>query len=230
MRQVIIILGAPGSGKGTQASLLSDKFHLYYFETSKILEEVFEKSSPEDSFKVAGKVFKVAKEKKLWEKGILNSPAFVTHLVCQKITKLADENLGLVLAGSPRTLYEAKKVLPLLMKKYGKEIKVFFLDIDLKDSINRNSKRKICQLLRHPLLWSKETENLTRCPLDGSQLMKRALDKPEVIKKRWQEFQKRTLPIVDYFKKKGIKVIKIDGRPSAFEVFNNILKFLNGKN
>jgi adenylate kinase len=230
MKQVIIILGAPGSGKGTQASLLADKFHLYYFETSKILEEVFEKSGPEDYFKVAGKVFKVAKEKELWEKGILNSPPFVTHLVCQKLANLADQNFSLVLAGSPRTLYEAKKVLPLLMEKYGKEIKVFFLDIDLKDSITRNSRRKICQLLRHPLLWSKETENLTKCPLDGSQLMTRALDKPQVIKKRWQEFKRRTLPIVDYLEKEGIQVIKIDGRPSAFEVFNNLLKFLNGQN
>ena len=129
---------------------------------------------------------KVLKSKLVkYEKSLSEAQKEISELQ-EKIKALSKEKKGIVFAGSPRTLYEAEKILPLLEKLYGKaNIKIFLLDLPLEQSIWRNSHRRICELMRHPILYNKETLKLTHCPLDGSKLIKRALDKPEVIKKRY---------------------------------------------
>jgi len=227
--KVIILMGPPGSGKGTQAILLCDKFtNLYYFETSKILEEKFAEIKKEKEIEVEGKKYSILKEKKRWLKGELCSPPFVTFLVKEKIEELFREGMNLVLAGSPRTVYEAERIIPQIEKLYGKEnIKIFLLEIPPEETIKRNSQRKICELMRHPIIFSPQTKNLKICPLDGSKLIKRkGLDDPKTIVKRIEAYQKETLPVIDYFKKRNYKVIKINGSPPPVKVFNEILKHL----
>jgi len=236
---VIILLGQPGSGKGTQAELLAEKLNFYYFETSKILEEKFGGQTTHQSklgtgqakkggyLRIEGKRYLISEEKRLWETGVLCSPPFVTYLVQEKIKKLFKERKNLVLSGSPRTLYEGEKIIPLLKKLYGVEnIEVILLEISPEETIKRNSQRRICQLFRHPILATKkEFLNLNYCPLDGSKLLKRkGLDDPETIKVRLKEYKERTLPLVEYFQKEKLKVIKIDGSLAPTEVFQNILK------
>ena len=225
-------MGPPGAGKGTQAELLADKLNLYYFETSKVLEEKFSEAKKNEFLKIEGKKYYVKNEKKLWLEGKLCSPPFVTFLVLEKIKQLFKEGKNLILAGSPRTLYEGKKVIPLLKKLYGKKnIKVILLDISAKETLKRNSQRRICKLMRHPILATKkEFLKLKYCPLDGSKLLKRkGLDDPETIKVRIKEYKERTYPLIDYFKKQGLKVIKISGSPPPVTVFKNILKALKIK-
>ena len=225
--KVIILLGPPGSGKGTQAQLLAEKLNLYYLETSKVLEEKFQEIKNEKEYiRVKGKRYYLAKEKKLWEEGFLCSPPFVTHLVKKKIEELNKQGKNLVLAGSPRTLYEGKEITPLLKRLYGKEnIKVVLITLSAKESIFRNSHRRICELMRHPILYNKETAKLTYCPLDGSKLIKRkGLDEPETIKIRLKEYKKRTFPLVEYFKKQNFKVKKVNGAQTVTNVFEDILK------
>jgi adenylate kinase len=232
---VIIIFGAPGAGKGSQAELLAEKFSLYYFETSKILEQNFKKAenlsenSPERFIETDGQKYDILNEKKIWKEGILCSPAFVAYLVQEKIKKLAEEGKNLVIAGSPRTVYEGERVIPLLKNLYSKEnIKVILIDISPKESIFRNSHRLICELMRHPILYSKETKNLKNCPVDGSKLLKReGLDDPETIKVRLEEYKKRTLPLFELFEKEGIKIEKINGEQTVANVFGDIIKNLN---
>jgi len=226
-KQVIILLGPPGAGKGTQAELLSDKLSLYYFETSKILEQEF-KNPSEESIEIDGEKFDVSNEKKLWEDGILCSPPFVTYLVMERVKKLAAEGESLVLAGSPRTLYEGERVMPLLKELYGEEnINVFLIDISAEQTIFRNTHRRICELMRHPVLYNKETENLKICPLDGSKLIRRkGLDDPETIKIRLKEYRERTFPLIELFGKQGIEVNKINGEQSVSDVHKEILKVI----
>lgn len=227
MRQVIILFGPPGAGKGTQSNLLSDKFGFYLFETSKILENRFKDAS--DRFiEFEGQKFDVLNEKKLWEEGILCSPPFVSYLVIEKIKELYNEGKNLILAGSPRTSYEAERVLPVLKDLYRNEnIRVVLIEINPEETIFRNSHRKICELMRHSILYNEETEKLTLCPLDGSKLVKReGLDDPETIKVRLKEYKERTLPIFDYFEKQGMAVKKVNGEQSVSDVFKDILKAL----
>ena len=223
---VIIIFGPPGAGKGTQAELLSDKFNLYYLETSKIIESKIMNAKKGDYLRVNGKKYFLLKEKELWEKGILCSPPFVSYLVKQKIQELFKEGKGIIMAGSPRTLLEAKDQIPFLKKLYGaKNIKVVLIEISPKETIWRNTHRRICALMRHPILYTKETIRLKKCPLDGSKLMKReGLDDPQTIKVRLKEYKERTLPLIKYFKEQGLQVKKIKGEQSVEAVFQDILK------
>ena len=79
--------------------------------------------------------------------------------------------------------------------------------------------------MRHPVLWSKETEDLTLCPLDGSKLLRReGLDDPETIKTRLEEYKERTFPLVDYFKEEIIIINEIKGEQTVEKVFQDMLK------
>jgi len=225
---VIILLGPPGSGKGTQAGLLAEKLDLYYLETSKLLEEAFNKFKKGEFIKISGRKYFFSQEKNLWKKGILCTPSFVSYLVKRKIKELGGKNESLVIAGSPRTLYEGKTVMPLLEKLYGKKnIKVILIQVSAEESIFRNSHRRICELMRHPILYSPETKKLKFCPLDGSKLIRRkGLDDPQTIKIRLKEYRERTLPLVEYLEERGLKVKKINGQGSVSKIFERILKTL----
>ena len=224
---VVIILGQPGSGKGTQAELIAGKFNLYNLETSKIIESKVMNAKKEEYAEVNGQKFYFSHEKELWTKGILCSPPFVSFLIKSKLQELAKEGKGVVMSGSPRTLLEGQEVIPLLKKLYGaSNIKIALLELTPEQTIWRNSNRRICALMRHPILSTqKEFLSLTHCPLDGSKLMKRkGLDDLETIKVRLKEYRERTFPLVDYFKKQGLKVNKINGEQSVEDVHEDVLK------
>ncbi len=227
-KQVVIIFGPPGAGKGTQANLLADKIGLYHFESSKVLEACFKKEDPKKTYKIEGQTYTIEGEIKRWQTGLLISPPFVVNLFSDKIKDLAKEDKSLVFSGSPRTVYEAEKVTPLIVELFGKEnIKIFLLEISAKTTIFRNSNRKICELMRHSILFNKETEKLTLCPLDGSKLIKRKdLDDPKVIEKRLNVFRDETFPIFEIIEKQGLKINKINGEQNVADVFNDILKIV----
>lgn len=227
-KQVIILLGAPGSGKGTQGILLSEKFNLYYLETSGILEKAFQGRKEDEFMEVDGEKYSFGQEKKNWETGLLVSPPFATRLIMEKIKELYKEDKALLMSGSPRTLYEVELVYPLLKKLYREQnIKVILIEVGAEQTIFRNSHRRICELMRHPILYSEETKNLERCPIDGSKLIRReGLDEPETIKIRIKEYQERTLPLLEYFEKQGMKAQKINGEQSVADVYNDILQRL----
>lgn len=217
----LIILGPPGSGKGTQANLISEKFDFYHLETSKILEENFKRFQKKEWIKIAGKKYFISKEKDNWKKGFLVSPPLVSFWVKEKIKTIIKENKSLILSGSPRSLEEGRKLMPLL-KKFKKIIMIELL-LSPEDSIYRNSHRRICELARHSIIYSKETAKLEKCPLDGSKLIKRkGLDEPETIKKRLKEYKKMTKPVINYLKKQGFKIKKINAGRSIAEVFKEI--------
>ncbi|MFH1657095.1 MAG: nucleoside monophosphate kinase, partial [bacterium] len=137
---VIALLGSPGSGKGTQGILLAEKLEYYYFETSKLIERKVMEAGDDEFVEVEGEKYFFKDERDLWKKGILCSPPFVSWLVKDKIKVLAKENKGIVLSGSPRTLYEAENIMPLIEESYGREnVRIIEIFISAEASSFRNS-------------------------------------------------------------------------------------------
>lgn len=225
-KQVIILFGQPGAGKGAQAGILSDKMGYYHFESSKIIEACFKNESPDKVFEIEGQSYKIEDERKRWGAGLLNSPPFVVFLMAEKIKELAEEGKSIVFSGSPRTVYEAEREVPLLKKLYGAEnIRFVMMEITAETTIFRNSHRRICQLARHSILFNPETEKLTKCPLDGSDLVKRkGLDDLETIKKRLEVFKEQTYPVTEVIEKHGLHLHKVNGDQSVADVHKDIIE------
>lgn len=217
---IVILLGPPGSGKGTQADLLAEKFGLFHFGTSKIIQEKF-KSDSEDP--------EINKAKKLYESGQLATPKLVTRWVKEAIEKLPLEK-GIVFDGSPRTLGEAEVIFPFLEERYSRErIRVVNIKLSPQESVWRNTRRKICSHCRQPVPYTKETKNLEICPECGGKLVTRELDKPEIIKERLKVFKKETKPVIDFFRKKRI-LRQINGEQSIEDVSKDIASAVLSKN
>lgn len=221
--EAVILMGPPGAGKGTQAQLLGEKLDFWHLESSKVLEEWFRNADPGEFLEVEGEKYYAADEKKLWEDGILLSPPLVTRLIQEKIRKIHRAGESVLTSGSPRTLYEVERVHPLLEELYGeKNIRVILLEMSEEESVARNSHRRICELMRHPILYSQETLGLTTCPLDGSRLVTRTLDDPATIRVRLGEYQERTYPILEYFKQQGLGITKVNGNQTVEQVFKEV--------
>ncbi len=220
----VILIGPPGSGKGTQAELLAEKLGLVHLETSKLGEAKINnpelvKTDPE-----------VAEAKRLYDMGQLFPPPWTVKIVLEKIEELAKENKGIIFSGSPRTLFEAEAELPVLKKLYGKEnIKIMNIEINEHSSIERNTSRRICRKNRHPIPNFPEYKNLVYCPQDGSELITRpSLDAtPEKIQFRYQVYLERTEPVIGFFREKNYKIIEINGDQFIEKVFSDILEKLN---
>ncbi|KKP93188.1 MAG: Adenylate kinase [Parcubacteria group bacterium GW2011_GWC1_38_6] len=225
--QVVIILGPPGSGKGTQANLLAEKFGFFHLETSKIIEAKLASAKRNSFVLVQGKKYYLIEELKKREKGELMSPPLIISWLKKRIQELGREGEKIVLSGSPRTLPEGEELSPFIRKIYSKKnIKVILLELSDNQSVKRNVSRRVCKLLYHPILSTKETKNLTKCPFDGSKLLNRKDDNEKIIRLRLQRYRDRTFPLVAIFKKQGFDISKINGDKPVVDVFNAICKSL----
>ena len=223
---VVIIIGPPGAGKGTQAELLAEKLNLYCFETSRVLEESWANAKKSDYIELNdGEKFYLLNEKRLFDKGILCSPPFVSFVAKKKIKELAEQNKNIVLAGSPRTLHEGKKLMPFIINLYEiKNILALELKVSDREAIWRNTRRKLCSKCRYPVPFTKETQKLKECPKCEGKLVTRTLDKESVVKVRLKQYKGRTYPLLKYFKEIGVIVKEINGEQSIEDVFKDILK------
>lgn len=218
MTSIVILIGPPGSGKGTQAGLLSKKLGFYCLETSKLVEA---KINDEELVK---KNSEVAEAKKLYDTGGLVTPSWVTGLLIEKVRELAKSDTKIVFDGSPRTIYEAENEMPELEKLYGKEnIKVIELILSEEESVKRNSVRKICKKSRHPIPATLPGfQNVTKCPEDGSEVITRTLDKPEIIQERYRVYLQETKPVLDSLEKMGYKIIQVNAEQPIEDITKEI--------
>lgn len=225
--KVIIILGPPGSGKGTQAELLGGEFDFFLWETSSIIGRIIEQGGKGEFVEIEGKKYFFEEQREIRRKGELWDGNFVFYFTKKKIKELFEEEKGIIMSGSPRNVSEGKKLIPFLKKLYGaKNIVVIVIKLTPKETLWRNSHRRECELTTHSILYTKETEKLTKCPLDGSKLMFRKDDNPETIKIRLKEYKEKTLPLIKLFKKQGLRAKEINGEQPVADVFKDILKKL----
>lgn len=190
---MIVFLGPPGAGKGTQAATVSKAKNIPHISSGNLLRESVEGGAE------TGK-----KAQSFIEKGLLVPDEIVVAIIKDRIVK-SDCKGGFVLDGFPRTLAQAK-VLDGELKKIGSKIDVVFYFAVSKDSVVlRLSGRLICSSCganyHVSLVPPQKTDVCDKC---GSKLCQRSDDKRETVLERLRVYQEQTEGLIDYYKKNGI--------------------------
>lgn len=217
--KVIIFLGPPGSGKGTQADALVARFGFFtHFDTGHVIEKALSDPKHHDDPEIR-------MEYERFKKGLLNTPAWTMRIMKEGVDRIADSGQGIIFSGSPRTREEAEFLVPFLQQRYGqKSIIVLHLVVKEETSLFRNTHRRICKQCATPLLWSEENEQLAFCPLCGGELVTRVLDNEEAIRLRLKEYEHVTEHILPFFVALGVPIYEIDGEKSPDEVAKEIIE------
>ena len=211
----IIILGPQGSGKGSQAILLSDEFNFVHIETGKIFRKMASTKTP------LGKKINQIMNKK----GQLISDGIVLK-VFRKAVSSVSKNRGILFDGFPRNLKQAKG-LDKLFKEMNRELTyVIYMPIKKATTIKRLSKRRTCEKCGKIFISGVNIKEMQKtCPICHGKIIQREDDKPKAIAIRLEIYRKQTKPILDYYHKKNL-VIKVDGEPTIKQVYKEILKVL----
>jgi adenylate kinase len=211
----IIILGQQGSGKGTQAGMLAQKFNLEHIDAGSTLREVAKLDTD-----LGREIYQIQNvSKTLVPSRILEK---VLHI---KIKSLPREQ-GIVFDGVPRT-EDQLAYIENAMLEFGRQIdSVIFVSIPEKESIARISKRLLCERCGNAFVLGKDKYvDGDVCPKCGGKIKQRIDDTEAGIRKRLGIFNEETRPVIEYFRKKGI-LIEIDGKQAVADVFADILKKL----
>lgn len=208
----LIILGPQGSGKGTQAEKLAEKFNLEHIDMGKFLREVALLDTPLG--KEINKIINIKKE--LVDDKILKK---VLHVKLQDLSR----EKGIVFDGVPRR-EDQMAYFEEAMLEFGRKIdKVVAIDLSEKESIKRISARRICEKCKTTYILGKDIEDEKKtCPKCGGQIILRPDDSEEGVRKRLGIFKEETVPVVNYYKKQG-KLAEINGDQSIEKVFEEIL-------
>lgn len=210
----IIMLGAPGAGKGTQAKKIADVCNIPHISTGDIFRANIKNGTELG-----------AKAKAYMDKGLLVPDELVCDLVVDRIQQ-DDCKDGFILDGFPRTIPQAE-ALTNALNAIGQNMD-FAIDVDVPDEniINRMSGRRACvgcgatyHLVFNP------TKVGGICDVCGEKLILREDDKPETVKNRLNVYHEQTQPLIDYYKGQGI-LRTVDGTKAMDEVFADILKVL----
>ena len=210
----IIMLGAPGAGKGTQAKMIADKYQVPHISTGDIFRANI-KNGTELGLKA----------KTYMDQGLLVPDELVVDLV---VDRLAQEDCanGCVLDGFPRTIPQAECLDAALAAK-GEAID-YAIDVDVPDEniINRMSGRRACVACGatyHIVHIPTKVEGV--CDRCGESLILRDDDKPETVKKRLDVYHAQTQPLIDYYTAKNV-LKSVDGTVDMEEVFQSIVNIL----
>ncbi|KAA3657209.1 MAG: adenylate kinase [Calditrichaeota bacterium] len=206
----IILLGAPGSGKGTQAKYIYDEFGLVQISTGDIFRKHIAQKTE------LGKLAQF-----YIERGEL-VPQDITESMVRKRLDKEDTVNGIVLDGFPRTLTQAN-ALAQLVKELGRNIAgAIYISVPDEDIISRISGRISCKKCNRP--FHKRFNPFKKCPggvCDGEYLFQRQDDTPETVSKRLYTFHEQTQPLIDYYRNKDLLNV-IDGTASVEDVTKKI--------
>lgn len=207
----LILLGMPGAGKGTQADLIKNKFHIPTISTGAILREVSNSNSPLAK-KVSG----------FLDAGTLVPDEIIVEMLVQRVEE-DDCKDGFILDGFPRNLGQAKA-----LENAGIAISnVIFLKISESEIISRMSGRRVhLPSGRSYHIVHNPPKNEGRDDETGEELVLRDDDKPEVIKKRLEVYFQETEPLLDFYINSEIIFDEVDASKNVEDVTNEIFKIL----
>ena len=210
----IIMLGAPGAGKGTQAKMIAEKCGIPHISTGDIFRANIKNGTELG-----------AKAKEYMDKGLLVPDELVCDLVVDRIQQ-ADCEKGYILDGFPRTIPQAE-ALEAALNAIEQKLD-YAIDIDVPDEniINRMSGRRACVgcgATYHVLFNPTKVEG--KCDVCGESLILRDDDKPETVKKRLDVYHTQTQPLIDFYTERKV-LVDVDGTQSMDKVFDDIMKIL----
>ena len=210
----IILLGAPGAGKGTQAKKIADRYQIPHISTGDIFRANIKEGTELGQ-----------KAKSYMDQGLLVPDELTLELIMDRF-KNPDCVNGYVLDGFPRTIPQAE-ALTKALEKNGEAID-YAINVEVPDEniVTRMSGRRAglaCGATYHIVYAPTKTEGV--CDRCGEALVLRDDDKPETVKKRLDVYHSQTQPPLDYYTKQG-KLAEVDGTQNVDAVFDTIVKIL----
>ncbi|MFC1722272.1 adenylate kinase [Patescibacteria group bacterium] len=210
----IVLLGRPGSGKGTQAELLSKKLKIPHVSTGEIFRE-----------NIQNKTELGIESQKYVDSGSLVPDEILVGMVKERMARKDLEN-GYILEGAPRTLNQGKVFQSMFLEINRKIEKVVYIHLDRDLMVKRISGRWTCKANDHSYHEVyKPTKVPGVCDIDGSPLYQREDQKPEAIELRIKKYENETEPLVGYYKKIGI-LLEINGDQTIESVQKEIIQKL----
>lgn len=203
----LILLGAPGSGKGTQAAYISDKYDLPHISTGDIFRENIKNQTPLG-----------LKVKAIMDSGNFCPDDITIDLVKDRLSK-PDCKKGYLLDGFPRNLLQASA-----LDEFCAPDLVIDLEVDLKKIEHRITGRRSCPKCGNSFHVDFIGDTKV-CPDCGETLTVRKDDTVEVVKERLRVYENQTAPLINFYKKQG-KLVSVNGDKSIEEVFEQIVKVL----
>lgn len=211
----IILLGAPGAGKGTQAKKISEKFSIPQISTGDILRQ---------AVKDGTELGKQAKE--IMSRGELVSDDIVCGIVAERLDQ-PDCRPGFILDGFPRTIPQAEKLDDILNGMKRDIEHVVNLDLEDEEVVRRLTGRRTCPAcgaMYHVIFNAPATENV--CDKCGGELTIRADDTEDVVRDRLKVYRDQTSPLIRFYGSRPV-FHTIEGTGSIEDIFNRILEVLN---
>ena len=211
----IILLGAPGSGKGTQAEKLMDDFGLPQISTGNLLRQAIADDT---------KIGKQAKE--IIAAGNLVSDEIVLDLIRISLDSPSSQS-GFVLDGYPRNIAQAESLDVLLTSINQPLDHAVLIDVDSDTLTKRLSGRRMCSLTGKILnIYFSDQSEIDECLSSGGELIQRSDDNIESITNRINVYREQTEPLLEYYKSIGLLIIA-DGNDEIDEVYKRVLKLTN---
>ena len=210
----IIMLGAPGAGKGTQAKKIAEKYGIPHISTGDIFRANIKNGTELGN-----------KAKTYMDQGLLVPDELVVDLVVDRVNQ-EDCTKGYVLDGFPRTIPQAEALTKALLES-GQKID-YAIDVDVPDEniVHRMSGRRACVTCGATYhLEYAPTKESGVCDTCKGELILRDDDKPETVKKRLNVYHEQTQPLIDYYTNEGI-LKTVDGTIDINDVFQNIVNIL----
>ena len=210
----LIMLGAPGAGKGTQAKKIAEKYGIPHISTGDIFRANIKNGTELGN-----------KAKSYMEKGLLVPDELTCDLVVDRIAQEDCKN-GYVLDGFPRTIPQAE-ALKAALGKMGTTID-YAINVEVPDEniVKRMGGRRACLACGctyHVIYNAPKVEDV--CDVCGAKLVLRDDDKPETVKKRLDVYHEQTQPLIDFYDKEGV-LVEVDGTQNLEDVFQAITKIL----